>query len=67
MSNKTLDWSIQNTFCSKCHRIPSECCCRSAKQLTDEQIKEVWIKRPANTAEDVIAFARAIIERALNK
>jgi hypothetical protein len=35
-----------------------------AKTLTDEEIKEVWMKRPANTAEDVIAFARAILRKA---
>jgi hypothetical protein len=37
----------QNIFCSKCHRIPSQCCCSSAKELekgggwleeTDEQV-----------------------------
>ena len=28
----------QNTFCSKCHRIPSQCCCGSVKELTDEEI-----------------------------
>ena len=28
----------QNTFCSKCHRIPSQCCCSSAKELTEERI-----------------------------
>ena len=28
----------QNIFCSKCHRIPSQCCCSSAKELTDEEI-----------------------------
>ena len=22
----------QNIFCSKCHRIPSQCCCSSAKE-----------------------------------
>jgi hypothetical protein len=22
----------QNTFCSKCHRIPSQCCCNTAQQ-----------------------------------
>jgi hypothetical protein len=30
----------QNIFCSKCHRIPSQCCCSSAKELTDEEIGE---------------------------
>ena len=39
----------QNIFCSKCHRIPSQCCCSSAKELTDEWLKE--------TDEQVIANA----------
>jgi hypothetical protein len=30
----------QNTFCSKCHRIPSQCCCNTApRELSDEEIK----------------------------
>ena len=33
------------------------------KPLSDEEIKEVWLKRPANTAEDVVRFVRAIEER----
>ena len=37
------------------------------RELTDEEIKEVWVKRPANTAEDVIAFARAILRKAQEK
>ena len=31
----------QNIFCSKCHRIPSQCCCSSAKELTDEEIDQI--------------------------
>jgi len=34
------------------------------KTLTDEEIKEVWMKRPVNTAEGVIDFARAILKKA---
>ena len=30
----------QNIFCSKCHRIPSQCCCSSTKELTDEEITQ---------------------------
>lgn len=30
----------QNTFCSKCHRIPSQCCCGSIKELTDEEMAD---------------------------
>jgi len=32
----------QNIFCSKCHRIPSQCCCSSAKELTDKEIELLW-------------------------
>jgi hypothetical protein len=38
-----------------------------AKTLTDEEIKEVWMNRPANTAEGVIDFARAILRKAQEK
>ena len=37
----------QNIFCSKCHRIPSQCCCSSAKTLTDEEINVVAILQDA--------------------
>jgi len=36
-------------------------------ELTDEEIKEVWMKRPVNTAEGVIDFARAILRKAQEK
>jgi len=36
-------------------------------ELTDEEIKEVWMKRPVNTAESVIDFARAILRKAQEK
>ena len=38
-----------------------------AKTLTDEEIKEVWMNRPVNTAEGVIHFARAILRKAQEK
>jgi hypothetical protein len=38
-----------------------------AKTLTDDEIKEVWMNRPANTAEGVIDFARAILKKAQEK
>jgi hypothetical protein len=38
-----------------------------AQELTDEEIKEVWMKRPVNTAEGVIEFARAILRKAQEK
>jgi hypothetical protein len=36
-------------------------------ELTDEEIKDVWTKRPVNTAEGVINFARAILRKAKEK
>jgi hypothetical protein len=36
----------------------------TTKTLTDEEIEEVWMKRPVNTAEGVINFARAILREA---
>jgi hypothetical protein len=38
MNDEPVVWT-QNTFCSKCHRIPSQCCCSSVKELTDEEYK----------------------------
>ena len=33
----------QNSFCTKCHRIPSQCVCgNTQRELTDEEIKEVY-------------------------
>ena len=40
---------------------------KELKELTDEEIKEVWMNRPANTAEGVIDFARAILRKAQEK
>ena len=40
---------------------------RQVKELTDEEIKEVWMNRPANTANGVIDFARAILRKAQEK
>jgi len=42
-------------------------CSPQLKTLTDEEIKEVWMKRPVNTAEGVIDFARAILRKAQEK
>jgi hypothetical protein len=40
---------------------------KELKTLTDEEIKEVWMHRPVNTAEGVIDFARAILRKAQEK
>ena len=43
----------QNTFCSKCHRIPNQCCCNTApRELSDEEINKLW----AESHEDGIAM-----------
>ena len=59
----------QNTFCSKCHRIPSQCCCSSAKELTDEEIMQVYKDTLGiKTSTDmIIDFARAILKKASEK
>ena len=49
----------QNTFCSKCHRIPSQCYCSSVKELTDEEIVSEW-----EESKDEVDFARAILRKA---
>ena len=58
----------QNTFCSKCHRIPSQCCCSSAKNLTDEEIidiaKEHIHQRLEGERFGYVDFARAILRKA---
>ena len=61
----------QNIFCSKCQRIPSQCCCSSAKELTDKEILEVANQiEPLNgsTMEQAfVYFARAILKKAGEK
>jgi hypothetical protein len=58
----------QNTFCSKCHRIPSQCCCSSVKELTDEEIG--WFAKAYTDRKgklNIIDFARAILRKAQEK
>jgi hypothetical protein len=58
----------QNIFCSKCHRIPSQCCCSSAKELTDEEINELSEQHlDMDWQTGVIEFARAILKKASEK
>jgi len=58
----------QNIFCSKCHRIPSQCCCSSAKELTDEEINQVvWQQNLLLGNDDLRKFARAILKKASEK
>jgi hypothetical protein len=37
------------------------------KELTDEEIKDIWLKRPVGKAEDIFIFARAILRKAQEK
>jgi hypothetical protein len=37
------------------------------KTLTDEEIKDIWMKRPVGKAEDIFIFARAILRKAQEK
>ena len=57
----------QNTFCSKCHRIPSQCCCGSVKELTDEEIWDWFKENTALTKESALMIARAILRKAQEK
>jgi hypothetical protein len=62
----------QNTFCSKCYRIPSQCCCNTApKELSDEEIKAIELQISEGVAcyddFDFVAFARAILKKASEK
>jgi len=61
----------QNIFCSKCHRIPSQCCCSSTKELTDEEINEVFKSiyghNNSYINSNLFNFARAIIKKASEK
>jgi hypothetical protein len=56
----------QNIFCNKCHRIPSQCCCSSAKELTDEEIVNLYKETEADNG-GIREFARAILKRASEK
>jgi hypothetical protein len=40
---------------------------KPAKTLTDEEIKDIWMKRPVGKAEDIFIFARAILRKAQEK
>jgi hypothetical protein len=58
----------QNIFCSKCHRIPSQCCCSATKELTDEEINQiVWQQNLLLGNDDLRKFARVILQKASEK
>jgi hypothetical protein len=61
----------QNSFCTKCHRIPSQCVCGGTFcELTNEEIMEV-ANEVFNTYKNwgyyQIDFARAILAKACEK
>jgi hypothetical protein len=65
---------MNNAFCKNCHRIPSQCCCITAKTLTDDEIEEfayafeLWqLNNPNKTLEGIIDFAKAILRKAQEK
>jgi len=60
----------QNIFCSKCHRIPSQCCCSSAKELTEWEIKECWeeaTEMREHFCSQYFDFAQLILKKASEK
>ena len=55
----------QNTFCSKCHRIPSQCgCTHPVKELTDEEILNLWWDSDHTKDEDdlILTFVKRILK-----
>ena len=61
------DSEMNNTFCSKCHRIPSQCCCSPVKELTDEEINELYMEHGNKDWDWQIDFAKAILKKAQEK
>jgi hypothetical protein len=60
----------QNIFCSKCHRVPSQCCCLSAKELTEWEIKECWeeaTEMREHFCSQYFDFAQLILKKAREK
>ena len=63
----------QNSFCTKCHRIPSQCVCgNTQRELTDEEIKEEIEKMfgkiiDPEVLKDELTLARAILQKASEK
>ena len=49
--------------CATCGGLVYDPVLKQTKPLSDEEIKTIWMKRPANCAENVLRFARAIEER----
>ena len=66
VEERKLEWAapvVWNTgIAGKADKVPLYT--RQYSSLTDEEIKEVWMSKPANTSEGVIDFARAILRKA---
>ena len=63
---------MNNIFCKNCHRIPSQCCCGSVKELTDEEIMEIGLLTTDPRFSHIespllLEFARAILRKAQEK
>jgi hypothetical protein len=63
----------QNTFCIKCHRIPSQCCCNTEpRELSDEEIvalyESSYLQSGLDEWEfDPVYFAKEILKKAREK
>ena len=64
----------QNSFCTKCHRIPSQCVCgNTQRELTDEEIMKIYDREELYNIDEgqmyikPIEFARAILKKASEK
>ena len=60
---------MNNTFCSKCHRIPSQCCCSPVKELTDDELFKVYVDLQEGYSGDnfPVDLGRAILRKAQEK
>jgi len=57
----------QNIFCSKCHRIPSQCVCgNTQRELTDEEIDQI-IKQHDWYSKTWVDMVRSIESAILKK
>jgi hypothetical protein len=62
----------QNSFCTKCHRIPSQCVCGGTfRELTDEEIHNIYLHqsgvsegllRAGADSDFPVLFANALLE-----
>jgi hypothetical protein len=61
----------QNSFCTKCHRIPSQCVCgNTQRELTEWEIKECWeeaTEMREHFCSQYFDFAQLILKKASEK